>query len=235
MSEYSTNSIKEDLDIFESELNEILIEKSKKDLIVKYQNKINNTDKDKSFTANRSKDTIIYGVAGATIGLGIGKFSSSYTTAHITLAAIGAIIGIGVSLFKSGKSKLPQYEYVGSTNINYFQSKQNLIVLIREVNKIVEQRWDEKLESIKCHLQDMIKESNIENDKKDQLLHYTYVYSPIILEQTNYLLRMSNLAEDVNFPKELEKIRQDWIAQSVNNINYTIENQWEAKYSKINL
>lgn len=233
MSNHSASFLKKDLEAFGSELNQLIIQKSKIDLIVTDKSEINNIVNDNLATSKNSQGILFYGATGAAIGFGISKFSGSETTAQVTLTAVGAIIGIGFSIFKSGKSKISQVENIVSINIDYFQSKQNLIVLIRDVNKIVEQQWDDKSGTFKDQLQEKIRNSTLTRDQKNDMLEFTYVYKSMVLEQTTFLLKMNNLLEGSNFSKELEDIKEEWISNSINVISKTIEEQWNSKYSKI--
>lgn len=161
----------------------------------------------------------------------IGTISSDSKWPYL-IGALGlASLGVGISK-KNQKSLSAQNNAVSNSNI-----EEEKAFIIDKCNKILDSKkseWDSFMESIKIEVQNLIKASNISDDKKEEYLSFTYYPETLSLSTLSLIDKFDTISNGSNAANQILSKKCEFANEVATSISQTINKQVQV-INKISL
>ncbi|TDD74627.1 hypothetical protein [Flavobacterium caseinilyticum] len=183
-------------------------------------------------TEDPSKPSFVPALGGIVVGGGV------YYITKSPLYSISSAVIIAGLLYSVARRKSDNT--VNSTietkmSIDFEKSKSDCIQLVLTTNEELVNAWYNQLENLKSDLQSTIQTSQKEQSVIDENLDFTYVFLPLTLNSREWRIKIDQIAEDGDFESKLKSTLQQWKNETLIQIKEVAAEQWNEKFSKINL
>lgn len=159
----------------------------------------------------------------------IGTMSSDSKWPYL-IGALG-LVSLGVGYSKKKQQSLP----ANSNTYSDFNIEEEKAFIIDKCNKILDStksEWDSFMESTKNEIQDLIKASNISEEKKEEYLSHTYYPETLSLSTLSLIDKFDTIGSDSNVASQIITKKCDF-ANEVALIMVKTANKQSEIYNRI--
>lgn len=183
-------------------------------------------------TEHPPKPSFVPALGGVVVGSGV-YYATKSPLYSISSAVLIAGLLYSVTRIKSDNTVNSKVET--KISIDFEKSKSDCIQFVLTTNEELVNAWYNQLETLKSDLQSTIQTSQKEQNAIDENLDFTYVFLPLTLNSREWRIKIDQITEDENFELTLKSVMELWKNETLNQIKQTAAEQWNDKYSKINL
>ena len=159
----------------------------------------------------------------------IGAISSDSKWPYL-IGALG-LVSLGVGFSKKNQQSMSAKSNVLS-NINLEEEKAFIVNKCNEILDSKKSEWDSFMESIKIEIQDLIKTSNISEEKKEEYLSHTYYPETLSLSTLSLIDKFDTIENGSNVEPQIMSKKYDFANEVALIIIQTANKQVEI-YNKI--
>ena len=147
------------------------------------------------------------------------------------LIGVLGLVSLGVGFSKKNQQSMSAKSNVLS-NINLEEEKAFIVDKCNEILDSKKSEWDSFMESIKIEIQDLIKTSNISEEKKEEYLSHTYYPETLSLSTLSLIDKFDTIENGSNVEPQIMSKKYDFANEVALIIIQTANKQVEI-YNKI--